>query len=308
MGNPVPSAFPNNSGPSAERIRRITESVLTLPTLPTVVSKMIEMVDNPKTSAASLARLISTDQALTARILKLANSAYYGFSREISTVNMAIVVLGFNTVKDMGLSLSVLDVFKNSEADRRFDVSQFWEHSIACGVGARLLARKYYRRLVGEAFVAGLLHDIGKIIVNQYTHDDFVRVMELVIESEVPLEEAERQVLGAEHPQIGGWLAEKWRLPAIIVDSIQHHHNPWDASQDSSFVGLIGVANYLCHYNGIGNSGRARLNELDERVWQTFAESDIPIDAAMIDDLSTEFLLEFDQAETFVSLIRDQEL
>ena len=116
------------------RIKRITESIIGLPTLPTVVAKMIELVDNPRTSASSLARLIATDQALTARILKLANSAYYGFSREISTVNMAIVVLGFNTVKDMGLSLSVFDVFKTGKPNASFDLTRFWEHSIACGI------------------------------------------------------------------------------------------------------------------------------------------------------------------------------
>ncbi len=307
MSNPPKPMIPSHKNETAaNRIKRITESVLTLPTLPTVVSKMIEMVDNPKTSAASLARLISTDQALTARILKLANSAYYGFSREISTVNMAIVILGFNSVKEMGLSLSVLDVFRNSEADRRFDVSQFWEHSIACGVGARMLARKYYRRLVGEAFVAGLLHDLGKIIVNQYAHEDFTQVMSRVAEKKMDLDAAEREVLGTGHSRIGGWLAEKWRLPSIIVDTIHYHHCPWDAPQEPAFIGLIGAANYLCHYNGIGNSGRAEVKELDERMWTLFEENDVALDASMLEELSAEFLLEYDQAETFVSFIRDQ--
>ena len=156
------------------RIKRITESIIGLPTLPTVVAKMIELVDNPRTSASSLARLIATDQALTARILKLANSAYYGFSREISTVNMAIVVLGFNTVKDMGLSLSVFDVFKTGKPNASFDLTRFWEHSIACGIAARMLARSYRSRYAGEAFVAGLLHDIGKVILNQYFQSEFL--------------------------------------------------------------------------------------------------------------------------------------
>src|SRR5512133_1566252 len=142
--------------PDTLRIKRITESILGLPTLPTVVSKMIELVDNPRTSAASLSRLISTDQALTARLLKLANSAYYGFQREISTVNMAIVVLGFNTVKDMGLSLSVFDMFKEGDTAGAFDTTQFWEHSVGCGIAARAIARFCGHRLAGEAFVAGL--------------------------------------------------------------------------------------------------------------------------------------------------------
>jgi HD-like signal output (HDOD) protein len=146
-----------------KRIRKIAESVIGLPTLPTVVSRLIELVDSPRTSAALLARLISADQALTAKVLKLANSAYYGFPREISTVNMAIVVLGFNAVKEMGLSISVFDVFKKTASSPLFDVAQFWEHSVGCGVAARMLARNYRPAIAGEAFVAGLLHDVGKV-------------------------------------------------------------------------------------------------------------------------------------------------
>ena len=198
-----------NHKPDPSRIKRITESIIGLPTLPTVVSKMIELVDSPRTSAASLARLISTDQALTAKILKLANSAYYGFPREISTVNMAIVILGFNTVKDMGLSLSVFDVFKNTESTDSFDISRFWEHSVACGVAARMLARSYRSRYAGEAFVAGLLHDIGKVILNQYFHTEFLEIMNLTAHHALTLEEAEDKVIGTRHTQVGAWLAEK---------------------------------------------------------------------------------------------------
>ena len=150
------------------RIRRIAESIINLPTLPTIVSKMLQLVDNPKTSAGALARLISTDQALTARILRLANSAYYGFPRRISTVNTAIVVLGFNAVKDMGLSLSVFDMFRDPAPSGSFDIMRFWEHSMGCGIAARMMSRRYRPDLAGEGFVAGLLHDIGKAVLKQY--------------------------------------------------------------------------------------------------------------------------------------------
>jgi len=149
------------------RVRSITEKIIGLPTLPTVVSKMIELVDNPKTSAQTLTSLISTDQALTAKILKLANSAYYGFPREIISVNLAVVVLGFNTVKDMGLSVSVLDAFKSNQDEGIFEMTKFWEHSICCAIGAKMLARTYGYRITSEAFVAGLLHDVGKVVLNQ---------------------------------------------------------------------------------------------------------------------------------------------
>ncbi len=218
------------------RIKRITESIIGLPTLPTIISKMIELIDNPRTSAAALSKIISTDQALTARLLKLANSAYYGFPREISTVNMAIVVLGFNTVKDMGLSLSVFDAFKNLESNAIFDISRFWEHSIACGIASRMLARNYRSRFAGEAFVAGLLHDIGKVILNQYFHKEFKIIIEK-ISAGMTLEQAEATTIGTNHSQIGAWLAEKWNLPKIISETILYHHTTMESQERTSFCG-----------------------------------------------------------------------
>lgn len=288
------------------RIKRITESIIGLPTLPTVVSKMITLVDNPRTSAASLARLISTDQALTARILKLANSAYYGFSREISTVNMAIVILGFNTVKDMGLSLSVFDAFKNRSNNDIFDLTRFWEHSIACGVAARMLARTYQSRYAGEAFVAGLLHDIGKVILNQYFHTEFITILQQAAEG-VSFEVAEERVIGTHHSQIGAWLAEKWNLPRVISRTLLYHHEPWIAQREHLFVAFVSLANYLCHLCGLGHSGRLSVEPLDQRCWDIFAAEGIPIEESDVATLQSEFLLEFDKSEAFVSSLHEHD-
>ncbi|MFP4416466.1 MAG: HDOD domain-containing protein [Fibrobacterota bacterium] len=293
--------------PDSQRIKRITESIIGLPTLPTVVSKMIELVDNPKTSAASLAWLISTDQSLTARILKLANSAYYGFSREISTVNMAIVVMGFNAVKDMGLSLSVFDMFKKSAPAGSFDISRFWEHSIGCGIASRLLAQRYQHRIAGEAFVAGLLHDIGKVILDQYAYEDFVKIMSLASSCAATLDEAEESVIGVGHATVGEWLAEKWRLPIIITQSIRYHHTPWDCGTDKIPVAIVNLANYLCHISGIGHSGRNAPIAPDDRVWDIFNQAGIALEVTDLDSLQSEFLLEFDRNDTFLSFVSPED-
>jgi HD-like signal output (HDOD) protein len=291
---------------TAQKIKRITESIISLPTLPTVVTKMIQLVDNPKTSASSLARLIYTDQALTARILKLANSAYYGFPREISTVNMAIVVLGFNTVKEMGLSLSVFEVFKGSASDGGFDISRFWQHSIACGSAARMIARRFKRNLIGEAFVAGLLHDIGKVILKQYMRAEFSAIIEQSAHGIVALDDAEKEIAGATHAQIGGWLAEKWNLPKIIVESIACHHIPWEAKQDPALVAIVSVANYLCHIGQIGNSGRVNPLRPDERTWGIFRGASISLEECDLMELQTEFLLEFDKTDSMLSFMSEE--
>lgn len=286
------------------RIKKITESIIGLPTLPTVVSKMIQLVDNPRTSAASLAKLISSDQALTARILKLANSAYYGFPREISTVNMAIVVLGFNTVKDMGLSLSVFDAFKNIKGTGNFDVSRFWQHSIACGIASRMLTRSHRTRYAGEAFVAGLLHDIGKVILNQYFHDEFMEIIRLA-SSGTEFDIAELEVIGTGHAQIGAWLAEKWNLPKIISSAILYHHNPWDSSDERLFNAIITLSDYLCHVSDYSYSGRSSPPMLQASMWEIFQKDNIPVDEPDIENLLAEFQAEFDNSETFVNLLQE---
>ena len=284
------------------RIKRITQSIIGLPTLPTVVSKMLEMIDNPRTSATTLARLISSDQALTAKILKLANSAYYGFSREISTVNMAIVVLGFNTVKEMGLWLSVFDVFKDSSNSSDFDAVRFWEHSVACGVASRMISRMIQSRYVGEAFVAGLLHDIGKIILNQYFNREFLEILKNA--HECTLEEAEAKVLSISHGRIGAWLTEKWNLPSIISETILHHHEPWAAGDNEVFVATVTLGDFLCHATSTGDSGRISPLQYDERFWDIFQKAGVAIDEPDIIRLRSDFLIEYDKSESFLSLIR----
>jgi HD-like signal output (HDOD) protein len=205
----------------AKRVKRITDSLISLPTLPTVIAKMLELVDNPKTSASSLSNLIMRDQVLTAKILKMANSSFYAFPRQIATVKLALVVLGFENVKEMALSLSVLNSFKG-ENNKHFDTSMFWQHSVSVGACTRMLARETCYRLAGEAFVAGLLHDIGKVVLNQYLPKEFAEIQTLIFEGGVPCDRAETEILGVTHAEVGAWLAERWNLPVILVEAIRY--------------------------------------------------------------------------------------
>ena len=286
---------------SPDKIKKIANKVMGLPTLPTVVSKMIDMVDNPNTSAGSLAALISTDQALTARILKMANSAYYGFSREISTVNMAIVVMGFNAVKEMGLSLSVFDMFKDMPESNNFDVTAYWQHCAAVGVASKLMTKKYKPAIAGEVFVAGLLHDIGKVIINQYLPKEYQEIADSYRETG-DLTAAEIDWVGVAHGEIGGWLADRWRFPQVISDIIQFHHKPWESKKDPVLSAIVGLADHLCYISETGSSGRIKTPVIDDRTWEIIEEKGLALMPENLEELEVEFLLELDRTENMSAI------
>lgn len=226
---------------SPEEIRERVKTIIQLPALPTLALEVVELVDNPKTSAQQLGRLISADQALTAKVLKIANSPFYGFPKKISTVDFAIIVLGFDALKEIVISIALVSSLQK-KADHYFNTTLFWEHSIATGTIARRLARDIGYRVTGEVFVAGLLHDMGISVLNKYFTSDFHRIIDIVNETELSFLEAEESVLGASHAEIGSWLGERWNLPDHLVEAIYFHHQPANAKINPQLVSIIHCA------------------------------------------------------------------
>jgi putative nucleotidyltransferase with HDIG domain len=166
------------------------------------------------------------------------------------------------------------------------------------------MAHRHHHSIAGEAFVAGLLHDIGKVILNQYAHKEFMEIMTRVTVGGESFDEAERRVTGTHHGEIGAWLADKWRLPKPIAESIRFHHIPAEAGKEPLLVALVTIGDYLCHVNGVGNSGRPSPLPIGEDTWSVLREHNVPIDQDDLENLSTEFLLELDRTETFMSFIQ----
>ena len=205
------------------KVRRKLESLTNIPTIPFVISQVLGAVDNENLSASALASLIEKDQSLTIKVLTVANSPFYGFSRRISTIDLAIVILGLNTIKEIVLSLAIQKFFTNVRKDI-FDVKSFWQYSVFCGAASRVLARKLNYRLVGEAFVAGLMHDIGILVLIQYFSSNFNEIRKKQHNQAMTFVEAESAVLKCTHSDIGAWFANKWNLPENIAKAIQYHH------------------------------------------------------------------------------------
>ncbi len=226
---------------SPETIKEKVQTIIQLPALPTIAMEIVDLVDNPKTSASKLGKLISTDQALTAKVLKIANSPFYGFPRKISTIDFAIIVLGYDALKEIVISISLVSSLQK-KGDAMFDAKGFWDHAIMSGVLARRLARDLGYRVSGEVFVGGLLHDMGVSVLHRYFKSEHKRIMEIVRETDLTALEAEESVLGVTHAEVGGWLAERWNLPSHLVEAISMHHTPGRAENNKELVALIHCA------------------------------------------------------------------
>ena len=207
-----------------DKIKKKLESISQLPAIPYVINEVLSALDNPELSANHLAKLIERDQMLTARVLTVANSPFYGFYRRISTIDLAIVVLGFNSIREIVLSF-LLQRFLAGVRKDVFDIKSYWNYSMFCGAASRVLARKLGYRLAGEAFVAGLMHDIGIIIIVQYMTNEFKKIRKVQYDLGLSISEAEQAVLKSDHCGIGAWFANRWNLPTQLCKAINFHHN-----------------------------------------------------------------------------------
>ncbi|RPH29589.1 HDOD domain-containing protein, partial [bacterium] len=204
-----------------------------------------------KTSASSLGKIIATDQALTAKVLKIANSPFYGFPKKISTIDFAIIVLGYDALKEIVISTSLIGSLEE-ESNGYFNSKAFWDHAIASGILARRLARDLSYRVNGEVFVGGLLHDMGISVLNRYFRNEYQRIVGIVRETDLTFLEAEESVLGITHAEVGGWLAERWNMPDHLVEAISLHHTPGKAVRNPELVALVHCGDvFACRMKGM---------------------------------------------------------
>lgn len=221
--------------PDSSELKVLVQKITDLPTLPSMMATITRLMQDPRTSAEELGRAISSDPALVSKVLKLVNSAFYGFPGRIGTITQAIVILGFSTIRNVVLTTSVLKSFGKGGSSG-VDVNRFWEHSLLTGAIARALAMEREANFIEETFIAGLLHDMGRIVLSQKLPEEFEKVVRVKRESGIPQVEAEQTVLRLTHGDIGGWLARKWNLPLPYVEVMRLHHFPMRALEQENIL------------------------------------------------------------------------
>lgn len=264
----------------ATKLDSLVQQISSLPTLPTVIVQVNEKVTNPKTSALDLARTILEDQALTARLLRLVNSPFYGFPRRIATVTEAVTILGFHPVRNLLLTASVVDLMVSDEMPE-FSPTHLWEHSIAVAVAAGLLARHTQHDDREEVFVAGLLHDVGKVVLFRFATKEFLKVLETARNEDITIRAAEQRLLGFTHDQVGRLLAERWKLPVRLSEAIGCHHRPELAQIAKREAAIIHAADILARALGLGSGGDDAVPPLDQDGWRRLALPATALDGLM---------------------------
>ncbi len=234
--------------------RELKVVVKDVPTLPVIYQKLFQKMQDPNVSVPEIAEIITQDQALTSKILHLVNSAFYGYSKQIKTISRAVVVLGFRAVRSAALAISVFDYFADEESDG-VNMLDFWKHSIAVATISKTLAGELKFQQQEEAFIVGLLHDVGKLIEKRYFDEDFKEVCTVATEQHLSWYDCEKALYQINHATIGKAVFRAWDFPSAVVDAVQFHHNPGSSTKAPQLTALVHIADFMSYQLDFGAPG-----------------------------------------------------
>ncbi len=248
------------------KLERLVSKSDRMPTLPTVYSKIQEAVEDPDTSFDDMGKIILNDQGLSARLLRLANSAFYGYPSEVSTIPDALTVIGLQQFKNMALSTCIMDIFTGIPDDL-VNMEQFWRKSIACGLCARIMALELREANSERFFLGGLLHKIGRLIIYREEPEKAMEIISLSRKREVHQHHIETEILGFNHADVGGALLSGWKLPDSLSELVAAHIKPVLAKISARDASLIHLADFLTEALGMGFTGERYIPTFSEAAW-----------------------------------------
>ncbi len=230
----------------------ILESVTHLPPFPAVIQRALQLVDDPKASAQDVVDVIQFDQAITVNVLRLCNSASMGLRRKVDSLREALVLIGFNRLLEIILSQESPRLFQKPCKGYGLEEGELWRHSVACALLSGIVSERLGREATPAHFTAALLHDVGKMILSSFVEDYFEEIKRLTRDKPISFIEAEREVLGIGHAEVGGRITEHWQFPKTIVSAVRFHHAPFLTPEDHEAVRLIYLCDVVALITGIG--------------------------------------------------------
>jgi len=246
--------FPAVDGNPA--LARLAARIGEISTLPEVVYRILTLVEDPETGASDLSDAVRSDPALAMRVMRTVNSPYYGLEEKVADLQQAIAILGFREIRNLAVTSHVATLFRTSEGYKHYSRKGLWQHLVATGVVCRMIAQTTGRIPPHEAYLAGLLHDLGLILLDQYAHASFCRVLD-AISPDCPTCQVEMELLGFTHAELGQTVAQQWNLPEHLTAAIGFHHQPPDQCQlpYRPLVCAVAVADFLCHRQEVPSLG-----------------------------------------------------
>jgi len=244
-----------------DKLRKALREIKNLPTLPGIVAKLSKMAENPDTTTAQMGQVIGKDHILAAKLLKLVNSAFYGFPQRISSLSSAIILLGFNVIKSLIISASIFEIMEDQDVE-------LWQHSLGCAVVCNVVAKRMGVSDPEEISTAGLIHDIGKVAVKMELPRQYAEINAIVKERQVPRREAELEVLGLEHAEVGSWLARSWNLPNKLVEPVAFHHDPGKAKEARLAAAIVHFGDIMVRGLGCGHGEDIWVPALNPQAWE----------------------------------------
>lgn len=283
-----------------QNLQTVARYIQKMPSLPTSVTKVVELSNDPNVSPADLNHVINLDPVLMGRVMKLINSAYYGLNQKVTSLVRAIIMLGINTVKNLALSTAVMGTLGDDSHFHALNMSGFWRHSLSVGVTSKLIAVE-----IGVApknrecfFIAGLLHDLGKLPLNYTLSDEYVKAMGISEREQLPLYRSEYRVMGITHAEAGKLIAKLWKLGSEIHDAISYHHSigAYEGSH-GTLVYTVAAADYFSNIYEIGFSGNRHPESIPQDVLDYLG-----ITLEQLDDLEDEVLSKIEEAKVFLQI------
>lgn len=250
-------------------IAELVQGVGALVTLPDVFVRINQLVEDPNSNMADIARVVSQDPSFTVRLLRVANSSFYGFSSRIDTVSKAVSIIGTSQIRSLALATSVASSFEGLP-NTLVSMENFWKHSLYCALAARILAKQARKCDADAVFTAALLHDIGELVIFNRMPQQAKDALMLVLDSgdELPVYQAERQIMGFDHSQVGGELARQWKLPPMLEECIEFHHDISAAQRFPREVALVHIANILALMAEVRTLDSEDVSPIDPQAWE----------------------------------------